>query len=168
MKAIVAVDENWAIGYENELLYHISADLKRFKELTVGNVVVMGRKTLESLPKGKPLPNRVNIVLSRNEMKEDIIHCKDLKSLGEEIAKLTDKEIYVMGGASIYEQLLPYCEAVYVTKIFDRATKADTFFENLDQSPAWRITEESQDYYDGDLKYRFITYENSKVEKLNG
>jgi len=168
MKAIVAVDENWAIGYENELLYHISEDLKRFKALTSGNVVVMGRKTLESLPKGKPLPNRINVVLSRNSVDEDVIHCKDLASLAKEIKKFSDKEIFVMGGAYTYEQLLPYCEKVYVTKIFDQAEKADVFFENLDQTAQWQIIEESQDYQDGDLTYRFITYQNNKVESLNG
>ena len=168
MKAIVAVDENWAIGYENELLYHISEDLQRFKALTSGNVVIMGRKTLESLPKGKPLPNRINIVLSRNTIDEDVVHCENLASLAKEIEKYSEKEIFVMGGAYTYEQLLPYCDQVYVTKIFDQAENADVFFENLDQAAQWQIIEKSQDYYDGELRYQFITYQNNKVENLNG
>ena len=167
MKAIVAVDEHWAIGYENQLLYHISEDLKRFKALTQGNVVVMGRKTLESLPGGKPLPNRISVVLSRNEL-ENVVRCANLDELMKTLEQYSEQEIFVIGGEHTYRELLPYCEKVYVTKIEATAPKADAYFENLDELPEWEIEQESEQFSDGMVLYRFVDYKNNKVEKWHG
>ena len=111
MHAIVAADKNWGIGRNNELLVRIPNDMKNFRRLTEGNVVVMGRKTLESFPGGKPLPNRVNIVLTRQEGYDGkgavVVHSEE--ELREELAKYTE-EIFIIGGESIYRMMLPYCE----------------------------------------------------------
>ena len=138
MNAIAAVDANWAIGNKNRLLTSIPADMKFFREKTMGHVVVMGRKTLESFPNGLPLKNRVNIVLTANrsyKVKDAIIvHTKE--ELLEELKKYDSNELYVIGGGSIYEMLIPYCDTAYITKI-DHAYAADTYFPNLDQMDDW-------------------------------
>ena len=108
IKLIVAADENWAIGYQNELLYHIKEDMKRFKALTTGNIVVMGRKTLESMPNGAPLPNRENVVLSSRNLKAEVTLCHTLAELGEYL-RTQKKDIYIIGGETIYQELLDYC-----------------------------------------------------------
>ena len=144
MNAIAAVDANWAIGNKNRLLTSIPADMKFFREKTMGHVVVMGRKTLESFPNGLPLKNRVNIVLTANrsyKVKDAIIvHTKE--ELLEELKKYDSNELYVIGGGSIYEMLIPYCDTAYITKI-DHAYAADTYFPNLDQMDDWEMTEVS-------------------------
>lgn len=163
MNLIVAVDENWGIGYENKLLVSIPDDMKFFRETTTGNVVVMGRKTLESFPGGRPLKNRVNIVLSRNTNyeKEGVIVVHSVEELMEELKKYTDKEVYCIGGASIYEMLLPYCDTAHVTKI-DYAYRADAYFPNLDEMPEWKITQDSEEQTYFDLEYHFLKYERVK------
>lgn len=100
IKLIVAADESWAIGYQNELLYHIKEDMKRFKALTTGNIVVMGRKTLESMPNGAPLPNRENVVLSSRNLKAEVTLCHTLAELGEYL-RMQKKDIYIIGGETI-------------------------------------------------------------------
>lgn len=163
MNLIVAVDQNWAIGRGNDLLVSIPADMKFFRETTTGNVVVMGRKTLESFPGGQPLKKRVNIVLTRDkDYKVDgavIVH--SVEELLEELKKYEEQEVYCIGGASIYEQLLPYCDLAHVTKI-DFAYEADTYFPNLDEDPEWEMTgiSEEQTYFD--LEYYFARYERVK------
>ena len=129
MKAIVAVDENWAIGKDNKLLFRIPDDMKRFRAYTTGNVIVMGRHTLESFPGGRPLPDRVNIVMSRRkdyEVKGAIVvhSTEELKKCLEEY---DDREIYLIGGDSVYKELLPCCDEAIVTKV-DYAYDADRFF----------------------------------------
>ena len=134
MKAILAADKNWGIGYNNRLLVSIPSDMKFFRQTTTGKVVVMGRKTLESFPNGLPLKNRTNIVLTANpdyDVKDAVIvHSKD--ELLEELKKYNEDDIYVIGGESVYRMMLPYCDTVLVTKI-DRAFQADTHFPNLDE-----------------------------------
>lgn len=160
MNAIAAVDANWAIGNKNRLLTSIPADMKFFREKTMGHVVVMGRKTLESFPNGLPLKNRVNIVLTANrsyKVKDAIIvHTKE--ELLEELKKYDSNELYVIGGGSIYEMLLPYCDTAYITKI-DHAYAADTYFPNLDQMDDWEMTEVSEEQTCFDLEYVFAKYE---------
>ncbi len=160
MNAIAAVDANWAIGNKNRLLTSIPADMKFFREKTMGHVVVMGRKTLESFPNGLPLKNRVNIVLTANrsyKVKDAIIvHTKE--ELLEELKKYDSNELYVIGGGSIYEMLIPYCDTVYITKI-DHAYAADTYFPNLDQMDDWEMTEVSEEQTCFDLEYVFAKYE---------
>ena len=142
MKAILSADKNWGIGYQNKLLVSIPSDMKFFRETTTGNVVVMGRKTLESFPNGLPLKNRVNIVLTGNQSYQVkdavIVHSQD--ELLEELKKYDTERVYVIGGESVYRMMLPFCDTVFVTKI-DRAFQAATFFPNLDEMDEWVMTE---------------------------
>ncbi|MCF2667537.1 dihydrofolate reductase [Faecalicatena contorta] len=160
MNIIVAADKNWAIGKNNKLLVSIPQDMKFFRETTTGKVVVMGRKTLESFPGGQPLKKRVNIVLTSDKNYHvngaDIVHSID--ALLEELKKYPAEDIYVIGGESIYRQLLPYCDKAYVTKI-EHAYDADTFFPNLDEDPQWRMTKTSDEQTYFDLEYEFTIYE---------
>ena len=160
MNLIVAADKNWAIGKDNKLLVSIPADMKFFRQTTTGKVVVMGRKTLESFPGGQPLKNRVNIVLTGNEnygVKDAVIvHTKD--ELMEELKKYDSGDVYVIGGASVYEMLLPECSVAHVTKI-DHEYEADTYFPDLDKKPEWEITGESEEQTYFDLEYTFLRYE---------
>ena len=160
MNIIVAADKNWAIGKNNKLLVSIPQDMKFFRETTTGKVVVMGRKTLESFPGGQPLKKRVNIVLTSDKNYHvngaDIVHSID--ALLEELKKYPAEDIYVIGGESIYRQLLPYCDKAYVTKI-EHAYDADTFFLNLDEDPQWRMTKTSDEQTYFDLEYEFTIYE---------
>ena len=160
MKAILAADKIWGIGYNNHLLVSIPSDMKFFRQTTTGKVVVMGRKTLESFPNGMPLKNRTNIVLTANQdyqVKDAVIvHSED--ELMEELKKYDADDIYVIGGESVYRMMLPYCDTVYVTKI-DRAFQADTFFPNLDEMDEWVMTEESEEQTCFDLEFCFTKYE---------
>ena len=160
MKAILAADKNWGIGYNNRLLVSIPSDMKFFRQTTTGKVVVMGRKTLESFPNGMPLKNRTNIVLTGNQnyqVKDAVIvHSED--ELMEELKKYDTDDIYVIGGESVYRMMLPYCDTAYVTKI-DRAFQADTFFPNLDEMDEWEMTEESEEQTCFDLEFCFTKYE---------
>lgn len=160
MKAILAADKNWGIGYNNHLLVSIPSDMKFFRQTTTGKVVVMGRKTLESFPNGMPLKNRTNVVLTANQdyqVKDAVIvHSED--ELMEELKKYDADDIYVIGGESVYRMMLPYCDTVYVTKI-DRAFQADTFFPNLDEMDEWVMTEESEEQTCFDLEFCFTKYE---------
>ena len=134
--------------------------MKFFREKTMGHVVVMGRKTLESFPNGLPLKNRINIVLTANrsyKVKDAIIvHTKE--ELLEELKKYDSNELYVIGGGSIYEMLIPYCDTAYITKI-DHVYAADTYFPNLDQMDDWEMTEVSEEQTCFDLEYVFAKYE---------
>lgn len=136
MKMIVAVDSQWAIGYKGKLLDHIPEDLKKFKEITSGKTVIMGRKTLESLPGGKPLPNRVNVVLTRdkNYSKKGVIVVNDIKTILDEYS---NDDCYIVGGSELYSQLLNHCNTVYVTKIYYKYKNVDRFFPNLDNAIRW-------------------------------
>ncbi|HJC33453.1 dihydrofolate reductase [Mediterraneibacter glycyrrhizinilyticus] len=160
MKAILAADKNWGIGYNNHLLVSIPSDMKFFRQTTTGKVVVMGRKTLESFPNGMPLKNRTNIVLSGNQnyqVKDAVVvHSED--ELMEELEKYDTDDIFVIGGESVYRMMLPHCDTVYVTKI-DRAFQADTFFPDLDEMDEWVMTEESEEQTCFDLEFCFTKYE---------
>lgn len=161
MNLIVAVDKNWAIGNKNQLLVRIPQDQKYFRSVTTGNVVIMGRKTLESFPNGLPLPNRVNIVITNREnyTAKDAVVVHSPEEAVKAAKKYEDKEIYVIGGGTIYEQLLPYCDQAFVTYI-DQAYAADTYFpENLEKSAEWRLTQEGEEQTYFDLEYYFRVYE---------
>lgn len=163
MNLIVAVDKNWAIGCNNELLVSIPADMKFFRQTTTGKVVVMGRKTLESFPNGMPLKNRTNIVLttSQNYKAEGAVIVHSMEELLEELKKYNSEDIYVIGGDSIYRQMLPYCDLAHVTKI-DHAYQADAFFPNLDEKPQWQIIDDSEEQTYFDLEYQFLLYQQKK------
>lgn len=156
MKLIVAADKNWGIGKDGDLLCHLPGDLKYFKEKTVGKTVVMGRKTLESLPGGKPLPKRKNIVLTRDDSfaKEG---CLVVGSIEELLAQYGDEDMMVMGGGTVYKQLLPYCEVCYITKL-DAEFDADVFLPNLDEDQNFELTWQSEPHIENGITYHFTEY----------
>ncbi len=160
MNAIVAVDNNWAIGCKNRLLVKIPADHKYFRQETTGKVVVVGRKTLETFPQGMPLPNRINIILSKNPdyrvKGATVVHNKE--ALDAELKKYPTEDVYIIGGESVYRQLLPECDVVHVTKI-DHDYEADAYFPDLDRDGTWEITAESEEQTYFDLPYFFVKYE---------
>lgn len=160
MNLIVAVDKNWAIGNDNKLLVGIPQDMKFFRETTMGKVVVMGRKTLESFPGGQPLKKRTNIVLTRdkNYQVKDAIVVNTVDELLQELKKYDEDEIYVIGGESVYRQMLPYCKVAHVTKI-NHAYEADTYFPNLDEKDEWVVTGVSDEQTYFNLEYEFVRYE---------
>lgn len=163
MNIIAAVDNNWAIGYQNSLLVRIPRDQQMFREMTEGKVVVTGRKTLETYPQKQPLKNRVNIILSRDKkytVKDATVVCS-IDALMEELKKYNDKEVYVAGGASVYEQLLPRCDTAYITKI-DYRYQADAYFPRLDTASDWKLTADSEEQTYFDLEYYFQKYERIK------
>ena len=155
MNMIVAVDNNWAIGNHNELLVSIPADMKFFRQETDGKVVVMGRKTLESFPNGMPLVNRVNIVLTENPDYQvkgaKIVH--SLAELQEELKQYRSEDVYVIGGESVYRQLLPYCDVVHATRI-------DMEYQ---EDPEWKMTKVSDEQTYFDIPYTFVKYERSRL-----
>ena len=163
MNAIVAVDNNWAIGSKNNLLVRIPADHKNFRQETTGKVVVLGRKTLETFPQGMPLPNRINIILSTNpdyQVKDAVVvHSKE--ELDTELKKYPTEDVYIIGGESVYRMMLPACDVVHVTKI-DHDYEADAYFPNLDKDDEWEITAESEEQTYFDLPYYFVKYERRK------
>ena len=164
MEAIVAVDKNWAIGKAGQLLQPISEDLKHFRQLTEGKILIYGRKTLATFPAQKPLPNRRNIILSKNAKQlcadgfesyaniPDMLHHLNRETFGKAI---------VIGGASVYEQLLPYCKKIFVTEIDHAFAEADTYFPNLNKNKDWQISETGEWLSDekSKLRFRYLTYD---------
>lgn len=163
MQIIAAVDNNWAIGFQNSLLVRIPRDQQMFREMTDGKVIVIGRKTLETFPQKQPLKNRVNIILSRdrkNTVKDaEVVH--SIEELMEELRKYNTDDVYVAGGASIYRQLLPYCDTAHITKI-DHTYQADAYFPRLDGMEDWELTADSEEQTYFDLEYYFQKYERKK------
>jgi dihydrofolate reductase len=166
--AVVAVDNNWAIGLSGRLLVHLPGELKHFKEITLGNIVVMGRKTFESLP-GGALEGRINVVLSRSmptsscaESQDPVIIIEnDFSEMINNLTKLqieTDKDIFIIGGGNIYQECLPYIDRADVTKI-DEEFDADTFFPNIDAAAEFKLGSESEWISEGYHKYRYCVYE---------
>ena len=163
MNLIVAVDNNWAIGNKGGLLVRIPGDQKMFREETTGKVVVLGRRTMETFPGKQPLKNRTNIILSKNPSYQvkgaSVVH--SVEELLAECKKYADEEIYVIGGESIYRQLLPYCDTAHVTKI-DMDYAADAYCPNLDEDGEWEITAESDEQAYFDITYHFVKYERKQ------
>lgn len=166
MNLIAAVDKNWGIGYQNKLLVRIPADQRFFRETTTGKVVIMGRKTLESFPGGQPLKNRTNIVITKdkNYQVKDAITVNSIEEALKKVEDVPTENIYIIGGASIYEQMLPLCNTAHITKI-DYVYQADTFFPNLDDMEEWQITGESEEQTYYDLEYCFLRYEKKMNKK---
>lgn len=161
MKLIVAVDKNWAIGKDNKLMWSIPGDMKFFRETTKGNIIIMGRKTLESFPQGQPLKGRVNIVITRNpdyKVKGAVV-VHSVEEAIEEAAKHAG-EPYVIGGESIYRSMLEYCDVALVTKI-DHAFDADTYFPNLDAEKGWEMIKTGEEQTCFNLEYYFTVYERT-------
>lgn len=160
MDIIVAVDENWGIGKDGALLQRISADMRYFREKTTGGVLILGRKTLESFPNQKPLPNRVHIVLTRNRdyPAEGVILCHDPAELPQLLSPYADRQVFVAGGGMVYLALLPLCERAYVTKI-RRSYPADTTFPNLDEAEDWVLAEQGDLQEENGVAFSFDVYE---------
>lgn len=157
LTAIASADADYGIGKNGDLLFHIPEDMKFFRSTTLGHTVIMGRKTLESLPNGKPFKDRRNIVLSRDESFApegvEVVHSV------EEAVRLAkgEDEVFVCGGGEIYRALLPYCKKVLITKI-DAHAGAEVFFPNLDELPEWKLAECSDEHEHEGVKFRFCTY----------
>ena len=154
MQAIVCISENWAIGQDEELLFHLSADMKRFKALTVGKTVIVGRRTLNTFPDGKPLAGRRTILLTHSETP---VEGAELAHTREEALALAGPDAVVVGGASVYALLLRDCDRVLVTKVF-ATREADSYFPNLDNHPDWRVESESEIMEENGLKFQYIDY----------
>ena len=156
MEIIVAVDENFGIGKDNNLLARISPDLKRLRNFTVGNIIVMGSKTYMSFPK-RPLPDRENLVITRSPENYPDVKCFTSVEEFLEYSKTADKPIFVLGGGQIYKQLLPYCDKAHITKIL-HSFEADTFFPNLDEDEEWMIAEEGEVIETEQYPFKYMTY----------
>ena len=162
MKMIAAADQNWGIGRKGGLLVRIDEDMKRFRALTLGKIVVCGRKTLQSFPHGRLLPGRVNIILSRDlSFLSEGAH---IACSAEEVFSLLEKEysgceddVYVIGGGEVYRLFLPYCDEALITRI-EAVFEADTYCPDLDRDPRWRLAERGEDRVFDGLTYHFDTY----------
>lgn len=164
--SIVSVDKNWGIGNSGSLLAHLPSDMKYFKETTIGNIVVMGRRTYESLPGAKPLPGRLNIVITRNNEYESetvkrgelqtAISVEDVVDRFRSFAE-DNRDLYVIGGGEIYSQFLPFVDVCLVTKL-DAAFDADTFFPNLDQNDDFLLVKNGEQVTEKGITYSFTEY----------
>ncbi|MBR5271009.1 MAG: dihydrofolate reductase [Clostridia bacterium] len=159
LKIIAAAASDWGIGKDGDLLFSIKQDMKFFRETTMDNVVVMGRKTLESFPGGRPLKNRVNIVFTRNKAynREDVITVSTVDELFEVLKNYEDKKVFVIGGGEIYSLLLPYCNEALITKVNSKKS-ADTFINNFDDDVNWKVYIESEEYTENDYSFKFVSY----------
>ena len=168
MNLIASADENWGIGYEGKLLCRVPEDIRQFKDKTTGKTVVMGRITLESLPKSKPLPNRVNIILSDNPdfYIEGCLIVHTLNELFGELTHYVDDDVFIIGGASIYHLLLPYCRRAYITR-FHKNFSADRHLPNLDTLPNWQKADSSLDQWFEGMRYNYCLYENREPLHFN-
>ena len=163
MNMIVAADKNWGIGKKGKLLTHLSGDLKYFKERTLGKAVVMGRKTLESLPGGRPLPGRTNIVLTANPdyEKEGCIIVRNMDELREKCAEFPADGVMIIGGASLYNRLMEECESLFITKIYEEF-EADAFIKNADKLPGYKVVWQSDMQEEHGIRYQFFEYKREK------
>ena len=160
MNAIAAVSRDWGIGRAGELLFHIPEDLRRFRALTTGGTVIMGRKTLDSLPGGRPLPNRRNLVLTRNAAFSRP-GVEAVRSLEELLALLEGQDpdrAWVCGGGEIYRLRLPWCRTCHITRVYE-APESDAFFPDLDRLPQWRLARSEAALAHGDTAYQFLVYQ---------
>lgn len=166
MNVIVAVDKNWGIGKNNDLLFHLPEDMSYFKEKTLDKVVVMGSNTLLSFPHGKPLKRRVNIVLwPDGAPREDCIIVRNLKELSSALKIYPTKDVFIVGGAMFYKTMLPYCDTAYITKV-DADGEAQVFFENLDALPNWKLSGVSETQNSNGYRINFCIYHNDNVQKF--
>ena len=167
MKCIVNVDATWGIGRNDRLLFAISADLRRFRELTTGKTVVLGRKTLGTFPGGRPLKNRRNVVLSSQSDLEiegaEVVH--SLEEALRLLADLPEEEVCIIGGASVYEAFLPYCTGAHITKTYADGS-ADRFFPDLDRLPGWEAVWQSELLEENGVSFRYVDYVNHSPSAL--
>ena len=166
IKAIVHADREWGIGKDGDMMFSLPLDMKFFRETTTGHTVAMGGNTLRSFPGQKPLKNRINIVISRGQVRDDCVIVRTMSEFKNEIRnREKDGVVYVIGGAQIYQEMLPYCHEALVTKV-DSVGGADTFFPNLDENPDFVCVSESQPIDDNGHKVRFTVYKNRNPQAL--
>lgn len=160
MNTIVSVDKNWGIGYQNDLLFHVPEDMRFFKSMTTGKTVVMGEKTFYSLPNQKPLKDRNNIVLSDNPSLriEGVTVCNSLEELLSHLKQFNPEDVFIIGGQAVYELMLPYCSAAFITQ-FNARAEADKHFPNLSKSKEWKLAERSTPVESKGLTFTFDRYE---------
>ena len=164
--AIVHADKNWGIGKGNDMMFSLPQDMKFFRATTLNHTVVMGGNTLRSFPNGNPLKNRVNIVLSRGQVRDDCVFVRSYDELKAEMKKRKDtEEIYVIGGGAVYKELLPYCDEALVTKV-DAVGDAEVFFPNLDELENFVCVDEGTPIDDNGYTIRFTRYKNTAVQPL--
>lgn len=164
MILIFAVDKNYSIGYQGDMLFHLRKDLARFKKITLGNILVMGRKTLESLPNSEPLPGRYSIVLTRdkNYEKDGVTIIHDLKDLDKAIKKIDlqkKKKVFVIGGGNLVDQVYQDCDYAIITEVDKEFDKFDTSIPNISEDDEWILMSESDTYEDQGLRYVFKEYQ---------
>lgn len=164
MNLIASADANWGIGSNGQLLVRIPQDMQFFRRMTIGKAAVMGRKTRESIP-GGILEGRVNIVLTRDReyQADGAILLHSLEELHQELGQYATEDIFVIGGESIYRQLLDECDTAYITKI-DSAYSADAYFPDLDGRAEWKLTACSGEQDHCGIHYRYQKYERAKLE----
>lgn len=167
MKFIAAVDENWGIGNQGKLLTRISADQKFFRDTTMGHVVILGRKTLEEFPGGRPLKGRTNIILSSHPdyVVEGAIVVHSMEELFHELSKYDSDDLYVIGGESVYRALIPYCDTGIITKIH-HVYEADAFVQNLDKASDWDVVSEGKLQTADALSFQFCIYKHDNFKQF--
>lgn len=156
MNVIVMVDENWGIGKDSDQLVYIAPDLKRFQALTKGHPILLGRKTLATFPGGKPLKNRRNLILSTKDGYE--VENGEVFATVENVLAVAPEDTFVVGGESVYRQLLPYCDKAFITKVH-QAYCADCHFPNLDEDADWRVVEEEGPFLHEGIQFSYVTYQ---------
>lgn len=166
MNLIVVVSKNFGIGKNNDLLFDLPTDLKYFKNKTLNKVVVMGDKTYYSLP-FRPLKNRINIVLSKNEeiLDQGVITVHSFIELFEKLKQYNTNDVFICGGASVYNALMDYCTYAYITKV-DKEVNADVYLNDIDQLKNWEVVDSSQTFEENGLQFKFVTYKNNNVLKF--
>ena len=165
IRAIVHADKKWGIGKNNDMMFSLPKDMKFFRETTMGHTVVMGGNTLRSFPNGKPLKNRVNIVLSRGHVCDECIIVHSYDDLKKAMKERQNDDIYVIGGGEIYKELLPYCHGAFVTKV-EAVGGAEVFFPDLDAHPDFICEDEGEPIEDNGYIIRFTTYKNNNAKEL--
>lgn len=167
MKTIVAVDNRWGIGKNNDLLFHLPSDMKHFREVTLNKIVVMGLNTLKSLPESKPLKNRLNIVLSDEpiEPQDNLIICSSLQEVFSTLSQYSTDDIFIIGGGMMYNQLCDYCSEAIVTKVYCDG-EATVFFPNLDNKDNWRLSSCDPLMTEKNLTFQYCEYINNSVKEL--
>lgn len=164
--AIVHADKNWGIGKGNDMMFSLPKDMKYFRQTTLNHTVVMGGNTLRSFPNQQPLKNRVNIVLSRGQVRDDCIIVPDYATLLTEIkTRQNTDDIYVIGGGAVYKELLPYIDEALVTKV-DAVGDAEVFFPNLDKDENFVCIDEGEPIDDNGYTIRFTRYKNLNKRPL--
>ena len=159
MNLIASAALDWGIGYQNDLLYRVSADMRQFRQKTTGNVVVMGMNTMLSMPSGKPLPNRTNIVLAHDrafspEGAQTVYSLDDLLALLRTYAR---ERVFIIGGAMLYETMLPYCDKAFITRFYAQKP-ADRFLPDLDKAEDWRLQKRSAMQQQDGLLFTYDLY----------